>query len=246
MTNSSYVRLLLTYLKPRWKQAVGLLLLLLFVIGLQLYGPIVLSRFIDAAVGGESLGILLQISALFLGIAVVTQLISLFETYVAENLGMMATNQLRADIALHCMKLDISFHNSHTPGELIEGVDGDVAALGNFFSRFAVRLVGNSLLVIAVLIYLTQVDLWLTAMLTVMTVIGLLIMMRLRDVAVPFWKALRQAVAELFWLFGRTAWRHRRPAYQWCCYLCRGPTTGTQPSASEERATSPMSSVRCL
>ncbi|MEM7131995.1 MAG: ABC transporter ATP-binding protein [Chloroflexota bacterium] len=193
-----YTKLLLTYLKPRWKQATWLFLLLLSVIGLQLYSPTILSRFIDGAVAGEPLHILVRTAILFLGIAIVTQIVSVLETYVAENLGMMATNQLRTDIALHCMQLDLSFHNNHTPGELIERIDGDVTALGNFFSRFMVMLVGNVLLVVGVLLYLSQVDLWLTGMLTAMTLAGLLIMMRLRDVAVPYWIVLRQAVADLF------------------------------------------------
>ncbi|MBV7333510.1 ABC transporter ATP-binding protein/permease [Chloroflexi bacterium TSY] len=192
-----YVNLLLTYLKPHWKQAGLLFLLLLIVIGLQLYSPLILSRFIDAAVEGEPLHVLLRIAAVFLGLAIAIQITSVIETYVAENLGMMATNQLRADVALHCLQLDMSFHISRTPGELIERIDGDVTALGNFFSRFVVLLVGNALLVIGILMTLTRIDLWLAGMLTVMTIVGLLIIMRIRDVAVPSITAVRQAMTNL-------------------------------------------------
>ena len=46
---------------------------------------------------------------------------------------------LRADLARHCLRLDLPFHKTHTPGELIERVDGDVATLGTFFSQMAVK-----------------------------------------------------------------------------------------------------------
>ena len=78
------------------------------------------------------------------------------EAYVAQNVGLTATNRLRADLTRHCLRLDPAFHNAHTPGELIERVDGDVATLGNFFSRFAVQLLGNGLLLVGVLVAAVQ------------------------------------------------------------------------------------------
>ena len=39
-----------------------------------------------------------------------------------------ATNQLRHDLALHLLRLDLPFHKAHVPGELIERIDGDAWA----------------------------------------------------------------------------------------------------------------------
>ena len=39
------------------------------------------------------------------------------------------------------------FHNSHTPGEMISRVDGDVNALSDFFSQFVMQIIGNGLLI---------------------------------------------------------------------------------------------------
>ncbi|HCI80495.1 MAG TPA: ABC transporter ATP-binding protein, partial [Ktedonobacter sp.] len=63
------------------------------------------------------------------------QIVAIGEAYIAENVGLTATNQLRADLMLHCLRLDPVFYTTHTPGELIERVDGDVHKLSNFFSR---------------------------------------------------------------------------------------------------------------
>jgi len=52
----------------------------------------------------------------------------------------------------------MAFHNSRTPGELIERIDGDVGALANFFSRFAIVIVANTLLLLGVLTVLFWED----------------------------------------------------------------------------------------
>src|SRR5947207_2904788 len=130
---SSYRRLLARYLGPEARRVALLGALMLAAIGLQLANPQILRYFIDTARAG----------GLFLGLALATQLCAVAEAYVAENLGLTATNRLRADLTLHVLQLDPAFHNTHTPGELIERVDGDVATLANFFSRFVVNLFGN-------------------------------------------------------------------------------------------------------
>jgi len=167
-------------------------------IALELANPQILRVFIDSAMQSAPIDRLVAIGLVFLAVAVVTQAAFIAETYLAENVGLTATNALRADLTLHCLRLDPEFLNSHTPGELIERVDGDVATLANFFSRFVVYLVSNALLTIGVLILLVQID-WLVAVaMGASALVGLLVMNRLRSTAVPHWAAARQASADLF------------------------------------------------
>ena len=70
------------------------------------------------------------------------QALALGATWVGQRIGWAATNELRADLADHCMRLDLAFHKQRTPGSLIERIDGDVTALSNF-SQFVVHVVGN-------------------------------------------------------------------------------------------------------
>ena len=132
--------------------------LLFAAIGLELANPQILRVFIDQATQGAEIDRLIGIALLFLAVAVATQVVAIVETYVAENVGLTATNALRADLTLHCLRLDPGFHSQHTPGELIERVDGDVNTLANFFSRFVVQVVGNALLMVGVLVLLLQID----------------------------------------------------------------------------------------
>jgi ABC-type multidrug transport system fused ATPase/permease subunit len=195
---NGYRDLLITYLRPQWPRAALLSVLLLSSIGLQLINPQLLRAFIDRAAAGRPVGELLTIAALFLGLAIVSQAVTVAETYVANDVGWNATNRLRGDLTVHCLRLDPSFHSSHTPGALIERIDGDVAALGNFFSRFVVQILGNGLLLLGVLALLYRIDGRVGLAITAFTALSLAGAGRLRALATPRWAAARQASADLF------------------------------------------------
>ncbi|HEV2121262.1 MAG TPA: ABC transporter transmembrane domain-containing protein, partial [Chloroflexota bacterium] len=146
------------YLRPQWRHVALLGVLLFASIGLQLTFPQILRRFIDAAQAGVDLGTLVGVALLYLGVAAAAQAITTGEAYIAANVGQVATNAMRSDLTLHCLRLDMAFHNTRTPGELIERIDGDVGTLGNFFSRFVVDVLGNVLLLAGVLILLWTID----------------------------------------------------------------------------------------
>jgi ABC-type multidrug transport system fused ATPase/permease subunit len=194
---AGYRQLLVRYVLPRWRMAAVLGGLVLATMGLQLANPLILRRFIDGAQRGEPLGMLTAIAATFLAVAIAAQVVSVAETYVAQNLGWLATNRLRVDLAVHCLRLDPPFHATHSPGELIERIDGDVLAVANFFSRFVMYILGNGLLVLGVLVLLWQVD-WRTgAAMTALVAAAVVAIHVLRDIATPHWRAVRQASAAL-------------------------------------------------
>ncbi|BAY48437.1 ABC transporter ATP-binding protein [Scytonema sp. HK-05] len=155
-----YWNLLVEYLKPQLSRIVWLAITLLGSIGLQILNPQILRYFIDTAVGGGSQQGLFTAALLFTSVALVTQALGVAATYFGENVAWTATNALRADLAEHCLKLDLSFHKSRTPGELVERVDGDVNALSQFFSHFTIRVLGNVILLSGVLVVHRSHRLW--------------------------------------------------------------------------------------
>lgn len=193
-----YGLLLRRYLGPQWKKATLMAVLVLASIGLQLLVPHILRFFIDTAVSGGALEVLLRAALLFLGVALAHQLLSAAATYTGADVGWTATNAMRRDLALHCLNLDLSFHTARTPGELIERIDGDVTALANFFSQFSVRVFGSGLLLVGILVMLWLEQPWVGLTLTVFTTLVLVTLGRLRDVAVPATKDEREAQARLF------------------------------------------------
>ncbi|GHO87930.1 ABC transporter ATP-binding protein [Dictyobacter formicarum] len=194
----TYRRLLLTYLKPQWPRVLVLILLLAGTISISLINPQILRAFVDGAGSQSALSNLIVIALFFLILSVLRQVIAIAEAYVATDVALLATNALRADLTLHCLQLDSTFHTIHAPGELIERVDGDVSALSNFFSRMVITLFGNLFLLLGVLVLLFLVDWRVGLTLTIFAACAFLVINRLRGLATPHWEAERQASAELF------------------------------------------------
>ncbi len=197
-----YWRLLRLYLRPLWPRAVALAVLLCAAIALELLSPQLLRGFIDRARAGASARVLIGTAALFMLVALGGGGVTVVETYVAESLGWTATNRLRADLALHLLRLDLSFHHAHTPGELIERLDGDVTALANFFSRFVIYVVGNVVLLAGVVLLLGREDARIGLETAVFAVAILVAMARLYGVARPVWAALDEANARFYGFLG--------------------------------------------
>ncbi|MDQ3700141.1 MAG: ABC transporter ATP-binding protein, partial [Chloroflexota bacterium] len=187
-----------TYLRPQWRRVALLGTLLLGSIALQLTFPQILRHFVDAAQAGADLRTLAGTALLYLGAAVAAQAAATGEAYVAAGVGQSATNAMRADLTLHCLRLDTTFHNSRTPGELIERIDGDVGVLGNFFSRFVVDVLGNALLLIGVLALLWGIDWRIGLAFSTLTLGALALMRALQGLPVRYRRAARQASAELY------------------------------------------------
>ncbi len=194
----AYWDLLSQHIRPQKGRFAWLATLLFASIGLRIYAPQVMRSFIDSALAGEAIQTLVMTAIAFIGIALLQQVLSIGVTYLGENVAWTATNELRAELAWHALNLDMKFHNDHTPGELIERIDGDVTELATFFSQFALNLVSNGLLLIGILVALFLEDWRAGLAFAIYSVATILILGKLKDIAVPHQKARRQAEAELY------------------------------------------------
>ena len=192
-----YRVLLGTYLRPQARQVALLAVLLLTGISLQLVNPQVLRYFLDTTRAGGSQPGLVLAAALYIAFAVLRQVLTVAGAYTGNQVAWNATNRLRKDLTLHLLRLDMSFHKTHTPGELIERVDGDVSALVNFFSEFLARMLGNVLLVAGILALLFAEDVRVGLGLTIYSVISVALLAAVQGQAQRRWAAERQAMAEM-------------------------------------------------
>lgn len=85
----------------------------------------------------------------------------------------------------------MTFHKQHTPGELIERIDGDVTAPAHFFSAFVARVLGNALLVLGILFVLFRENAAVGVGLALYTLAALLILRLIQPKAVVRWTASR-------------------------------------------------------
>jgi ATP-binding cassette, subfamily B, bacterial len=197
-----YYNLLSTYLRSQWRWVLLLTILILVTIALKLANPQIVRIFIDTAEENGEWSILIRWGLLFFGIALLTQALSVAATYVGETVAWTATNALRLDLLDHVLHLDATFHKDHTPGKMIERIDGDVATLSNFFSRFVIDVAGNGLLVLGILALLFREDWRIGLPIFIFAIFTLFLLIWIRKLAVPYWTRFRQLNAEFFGFLG--------------------------------------------
>jgi ATP-binding cassette subfamily B protein len=191
---------LLHYLSPFKGRMLILLLLLLTAIALQLINPQIVERFIDAASAKGAVASMLSLAALYLVIAVVRQLITVCLSNLGSDVAWRATNQLRAELLRHCLRLDMRFHHLQTPGVMIERIDGDVTGMSNFFAMFIVQIIGSFILLAGIVGYMFVYYWPIAIVMTVFIIISIGVMIYIRDLGVTASQAEREASASLFGL----------------------------------------------
>ena len=68
------------------------------------------------------------------------------------------TNGIRIRLARHVLGLSHAFHRQHTPGELIQRVDGDVTSVSDFMGRVIPRAAGALFTMVGMIGVLVVVD----------------------------------------------------------------------------------------
>jgi ABC-type multidrug transport system fused ATPase/permease subunit len=196
---AAHRRLLRTYVVTPHKGRLALVAALVATgILLQLLNPQIIRYYIDATQSGGSLASLALAGAAFLVVGLLARAVALAAGWAGRDLAWRSTNALRADLTAHLLGLDMPFHKAHTPGELIERVDGDAGALGELFSQLTVRVAASLALIVAILALIWREDPRAGAALAVYVALVACILILLHRFGAARWAAERQAAAEQF------------------------------------------------
>ncbi len=125
---------------------------------LTLAGPLVVRRIVDDATDGTTRANVLRLALVYLAIAMASQAISVVVSWYATVSAWRTTNDLRMRMARHVLGLDHEFHRRHTPGELIQRVDGDVTSVSDFLGKVVPKVAGALLLVAGMVVVLFVLD----------------------------------------------------------------------------------------
>lgn len=197
MPTNSAIGFLWTYLKPLRARFSLLILLMLGAIGLRLLFPQLLRSLVDGALEGASLSLLLIPAGLFVGGALLVQVLRVSAIMLSERIAWAATNALRFDLAKHVLGLDIAFHKEHTPGELIERVDGDVTTLAGFFSQLVAQVGISIVLILGVLSFLFAEG-WIPGVVGLGSLIlNGSVVLAVSSITVKAWSGIRASSAEM-------------------------------------------------
>jgi ABC-type multidrug transport system fused ATPase/permease subunit len=79
-------------------------------------------------VGGEADAIL-WVGLLFLGIFIVRAVASIVQKVLLTRISQLSVADIRQDLLAHLMVLDTAYHQTHSPGYLMQRVEGDVDAI---------------------------------------------------------------------------------------------------------------------
>lgn len=192
-----YVGLLARYMAPLWPRSLLLAVLLASSLALQLVHPQIVRDFVDAAQQGGDAGPLYAAGVLYLVVGVVYMALLAASRYVGGDLGWRATNRLRSDLVLHVLRLDLTFHHAHPPGELLERIDGDVERLADFFAQLTVHLLFGFLMILGVTAVLWIEDWRLGLGIAVFVAANLAIHVYGQRMSAPRWLASRESSADV-------------------------------------------------
>ncbi|HUG85615.1 MAG TPA: ABC transporter ATP-binding protein, partial [Euzebya sp.] len=186
------------YLRPERRPLAALVSVLVLAMLLPVGGPVLLGRIVDAALDGQPTSDLLLGGLAFLVITLTADALQLVITFWSVKLAWRVGNRLRLDLARHALGLDLSWHGSHSPGLLIERIDGDVEAIVRFSSTAVLHLFGNAILLVGTLVVAVMIEWRAGLLIGVVAAAAVLLMQRLRRLAVPAYDAEREVQAALY------------------------------------------------
>ena len=126
--------------------------------GASVVVPLILRRVVDRVADGASAGEVRGLGAVAVVVAAVGLAATIASIAAATATAWRTTNELRVQMTRHVLGLDHEFHRSHTPGELISRVDGDVTSVSDFLSTVLVKALASVLMLAGAIVSLAVIQ----------------------------------------------------------------------------------------
>jgi ATP-binding cassette subfamily B protein len=192
------LELLLRYAAPYRVRLLVLGGLLLVSATLQVVTPLLIMEYIDDAYGTTTVKVLSLIAVTYIILAILQQATLIAATALEQGAAWSMTNEMRTDLTAYCLDLDYAFHREHSPGELIERIDGDVFALSNFLSSAFLILLTNSIVITGIIVATFVISWQIGAILAAYGLVAIVVLTRLRNFALAPYDRVRETSASLF------------------------------------------------
>ncbi|MCF7911579.1 MAG: ABC transporter ATP-binding protein/permease [Candidatus Cloacimonetes bacterium] len=148
------LKLLLPYLLREWKLfGIGLLAMVLVSVA-KLIDPLILAHIIDVSVPQADTADMLHYAGLFVGVVLLSGFLTWAQIVLLSRLGLRIITELKGRVFKHLMKVPVSFFDQRPVGDLIARVENDSERIRTLFSDLSVRLIGNILFFIGIVIVL--------------------------------------------------------------------------------------------
>ena len=193
----AYVVFLLNYIKKdKWLFVFGFFTMILTSIS-YLIDPLILAHIIDKSVPNSDMHDMLLYALFFLGLIVVSGILTYVQTIVMAKVGVKIITRIKADLFNHLLTLPISFFDKNQVGELIARVESDSEKVKQFFSQFSLMILGNLLFFVGMFAVLFYKNAHLTSILLIPILIVGISTRYLFKYLNKFYKKIRVSFAEV-------------------------------------------------
>ena len=149
---------LLAYLRPHWRLMLVALFLTLVTTGLTLLTPYLIAVAIDQYIAAGDLQGLTRtavaIAAAFVGIFGATA----GQIYILSWVGQRVLATMRTNLFDHLQRLSLGYHETHITGVTVSRVINDVGVINELLSQGVVTLIGDSLLLIGIVVVMVSMS----------------------------------------------------------------------------------------
>lgn len=160
---------LLGYLKPHKWLMLASSVLVLALIGVELYKPIIIGNAIDKYIGsygqpGVNLGMeeafhgILRAGGLYALMLLLGFVFNASNTWILQNIGQSIIYKMREEVFAHIHSLSVNFFNTQPVGKLVTRVSNDTEAVNELFSQILAKLFKNSVKIIGFAVVMLSIN----------------------------------------------------------------------------------------
>jgi ATP-binding cassette subfamily B multidrug efflux pump len=153
------------YVKPYNKTFIIAAFLTVFLAANALVQPILIKKTLDDYILKDDYSGLVFMAELMIAQLIIQTIAQYYQTYLTNSLGQSVIRDLRIDIFNHVTSLRLKYFDRTPIGMLITRTVSDLETIADIFSEGLISIIGDMLLVIAVIGYMLITD-WKLALIT--------------------------------------------------------------------------------
>ena len=158
----AFLKRVMSYLKPYWKQLLLSLLAILLATVLRLLPSILTGRIIDEGLIGRDLNRLAVLIALSVGVTLLSNLVGLLESYLNTWVAQHITLGMRNRMFRHLQGMSQRFFTSNNQGDLITRMTSDISGVQQTIAGTFTSIVSNVLTLVVAAVAMFQKN-WILA-----------------------------------------------------------------------------------
>ena len=162
-------RRLLKYLRPYVGSLVPALVLTLLTNGLGVLQPKFIEYAIDQGILKKSLGVLNWVALAFLATKLLQFAVAYFQTVLLETVGQRVMYDLRSELYQKLQHQEVAYFDRNPVGRIMTRLTSDVDALNELFTSGVIDLLGDVVMIFAVIFIMLGMD-WRLTLVTLITV----------------------------------------------------------------------------